>query len=117
MSVIAQTKMMAASTAKKMLAAAIIEPAYVKALVKTPPPVHGGPKARRFPWPERRHFGPEEKAAVVRLMNREISHGRAIIYNGPEKAAYCKAFADYLGGGFVETVNSCTNAVYVALRA
>jgi perosamine synthetase len=114
---IAQSKMMAAGVAKKMLGAANIEPAFVKALIKTPPPVHGGPKARRFPWPARRHFGPLERAAVLRLMNEEIRRGGAIIYNGPEKAAYCAAFADYLGGGFVETVNSGTNAVYVALRA
>lgn len=117
MGLAAQAKMLAAANAKKILAAADIDPQFVKALVKTPPPVHGGPKARRFPWPARRHFGAGEKAAVVRLMNREIRRGGAIVYNGPEKAAYCAAFADYLGGGFVEVVNSGTTAVYVALRA
>jgi dTDP-4-amino-4,6-dideoxygalactose transaminase len=117
MSLISQSKMLAAGAVKKALTSANINPSFVKALVKAPPPVHGGPKARRFPWPARRHFGPREKAAVVRLMDREISRGGAIVYNGPEKAAYCAAFAEYLGGGFVEAVNSGTNAVYVALRA
>ena len=114
---ILKVRMMLGGAAKKVLAAANIDPAYVRALVKAPPQVHGGPRARRFPWPVRRHFGREERNAVMRLMNREIRRGGAIIYNGPEKAAYCRAFAEYLGGGFAETVNSGTNAVYVALRA
>ena len=36
---------------------------------------------------------------------------------GPETKAYCRAFAEYLGGGYAAAVNSGTNAVYVALRA
>ena len=109
--------MIVGGLAKKVLVAANIEPAFVKAIIKKPPMVNGGPKVRRFPWPARRHFDGRERAAVMRLMDKEIRHGGAIIYNGPEKAAYCKAFADYLGGGFAEAVNSGTNAVYVALRA
>ena len=89
----------------------------MRALIKPPGPVHGGPRARRFPWPSRRHFGHEERRVVMRLMDKEIRSGGAIVYNGPEKAAYCREFAELLGGGFAETVNSGTNAVYVALRA
>ena len=103
--------------AKKALAAANIEPAYVKAVIKKPPMVHGGPRARRFPWPRRRHFDERERDAVMALMNREIRHGGAIVYGGPEEKAYSEAFAKYLGGGFAKAVNSGTNAVYVALRA
>lgn len=114
---IGKVKSLAAGAVKKALVGANIDPSYVKALVKRPPEVHGGPRARRFPWPVRRHFGPEERRAVLRLMDREIRKGGAIVYNGPEKAAYCRELAQYLGGGFVETVNSGTNAVYVALRA
>jgi len=112
-----KAKILAAGFAKKTLDKANIDPAFVRAIVKKPSIIHGGPRTRRFPWPKRRHFGKKERAAVIRLMNREISRGGAIIYNGPEKAAYCRAFANYLGGGFVEAVNSGTNAVYVALRA
>ena len=101
----------------KTLDAANIEPALIKAIIKKPPMVHGGPRARRFPWPRRRHFDKRERDAVMRLMNREISRGGAIVYGGPEEKAYCQAFADYLGGGFAKAVNSGTNAVYVALRA
>ena len=95
-----------------------IDPAVIKALIRPPGPVHGGVKTRRFPWPRRRPFGKSELKAVMNLMKREIRQGGAIVYNGPEKAAYCSQFVDFLGGGgFAEAVNSGTNAVYVALRA
>jgi perosamine synthetase len=94
-----------------------IEPALIKAIVRKPPDVHGGPRARRWPWPGRRHFDKREKRAVVQLLDREIRKGGAVIYGGPETKAYCGAFADYLGGGYATAVNSGTNAVYVALRA
>jgi len=102
---------------RKALVLLGIEPAYVKALIKTPAEVHGGPKARRFPWPSRKLFGRAEKKVVVGLMNREIQQGNALIYGGPEESAYCVAFVDYMGGGYADAVNSGTNAVYLALRA
>lgn len=102
----------------KFLHKLAIDPALVKALIKPHVIVHGGPKTRRFPWPRRRHFGAAERRAVNNLMNREIRRGGAIVYNGPEKSGYCREFVEFLGGdGFAETVNSGTNAVYVALRA
>jgi len=103
--------------ARKALVAANVEPALVRAIVKKPAPVNGGPRTRRFPWPRRRHFDARERDAVLKLMNREIRRGGAIVYGGPEEAAYCAAFANFLGGGFAKAVNSGTNAVYVALRA
>jgi dTDP-4-amino-4,6-dideoxygalactose transaminase len=103
--------------ARRALSIANIEPAVVKALLRKPPPVHGGPRARRFPWPRRRHFDKREKRAVMQLLDREIRKGGAVIYGGPETKAYCQAFAEYLGGGYAAAVNSGTNAIYVALRA
>ena len=50
-------------------------------------------------------------------MDREIRFGGAILYQGAEEKAYCAAFAEFLGGGYADAVNSGTNAVYVALRA
>src|ERR1700747_3321331 len=91
-----------------------IDPALIKAIIRTPPALHGGPRARRWPWPRRRHFDKREKRAVVQLLNREIRKGGAVIYGGPETKAYCTAFARYLGGGYAAAVNSGTNAVYVA---
>jgi len=110
-------KRFAFGIARRALSIVNIEPAMVKALLRTPPPVHGGPRARRLPWPRRRHFDKREKRAVMQLLEREIRKGGAVIYGGPETKAYCQAFADYLGGGYAAAVNSGTNAIYVALRA
>src|SRR5689334_20257143 len=102
-------KLMAGPLAKKILVAANIDPALVRALVKKPAPVHGGPKVRRLPWPRRRHFDKRERNAVLKLLNKEIRRGSAIIYDGPEEKGYTEEFAKYLGGGFAKAVNSGTN--------
>jgi dTDP-4-amino-4,6-dideoxygalactose transaminase/predicted dehydrogenase len=103
--------------ARSVLSFVGIQPATVKALLRKPAPVHGGPRVRRWPWPRRRHFDYQERRAVLKLVNREIHNGGAVIYGGAEKKAYCEAFARYLGGGYADAVNSGTNALYVALRA
>jgi dTDP-4-amino-4,6-dideoxygalactose transaminase len=113
----AKIKQLAVRGLRQVLGLLNIDPALIKAIIRTPPAVHGGPRARRWPWPRRRHFDKREKRAVVQLLNREIRKGGAVIYGGPETKAYCRAFADYLGGGYAAAVNSGTNAVYVALRA
>ncbi|MFA9479530.1 DegT/DnrJ/EryC1/StrS family aminotransferase [Phycisphaerales bacterium AB-hyl4] len=78
----------------------------------------GGPKVRTTPLPVRKLFGQAERDAVVSLMDRAMSEGsHALGYGGPEEEAYCKLFAEQLGGGFADGVNSGTNAVYVALAA
>jgi dTDP-4-amino-4,6-dideoxygalactose transaminase len=113
----ASAKGWASSVAKQLLGAANIEPATVKAMVRKRPVVNGGPQVRRWPWPRRRHFDKRERRAVVRLIDREIRSGGAIVYGGVEHKAYCEAFATFLGGGYAHAVNSGTNAVYVALKA
>jgi perosamine synthetase len=79
--------------------------------------IDGGTKTRTAPWPKRHLFGVEEKQAAIDLFDQAIASGEAFGYNGPEEAAYCAAFAEMLGGGHVDAVNSGTTAVYVALRA
>ncbi|MCK5844699.1 MAG: DegT/DnrJ/EryC1/StrS family aminotransferase [Victivallales bacterium] len=59
----------------------------------------------------------EEKEAVNRLLDKAIETGNAPGYNGPEEDAYCAEFAEYMGGGFADGVNSGTTAVFVALKA
>jgi len=113
----AATRLAVKRSARSVLSFAGIQPATVKALLRKPGPVHGGPRVRRWPWPRRRHFDRREKRAVLRVINREIRNGGAAIYGGAEKQAYCEAFARYLGGGYAEAVNSGTDALYVALRA
>ncbi|MFZ4694895.1 MAG: DegT/DnrJ/EryC1/StrS family aminotransferase [Verrucomicrobiia bacterium] len=89
------------------------QPATTKPLA-----LEGGPKTRTAPLPARHFFGAEEKEAVMRLFDEAIEKGSHLLgYNGPQEEAYCKEFAEMLGGGFADGVNSGTNAVYVALRA
>jgi dTDP-4-amino-4,6-dideoxygalactose transaminase len=38
-------------------------------------------------------------------------------YQGVQEEAFCKEFAQFLGGGYADGVNSGTNAVYVAIKA
>jgi len=79
--------------------------------------VDGGPKVRTKPWPPRKLLGQEEKKAVDALFDRSIASGNAFGYNGPEEEAFCRQFAEFMGGGYADAVNSGTTAVYVALRA
>lgn len=78
--------------------------------------INGGPKAVTE-LPARFHFGKEEKAAVDTLLDQCISNGEPPGYSGPEEEAFCKEFAEYLGGGYADGVNSGTNSVYVALKS
>lgn len=80
--------------------------------------VDGGAKVRTTPLPPRLLFGQEEKQAVGRLFDRAMVEGAGVLgYNGPEEEAYCRQFADMLGGGYADAVNSGSNAIWVALRA
>ncbi|MGQ9525492.1 MAG: DegT/DnrJ/EryC1/StrS family aminotransferase [Armatimonadota bacterium] len=79
--------------------------------------IDGGPKVRSKPWPERFLLGPEERSAVLALLDRSISTGEPIAYNGPEEEAYCREFAEFMGGGFADAVSSGTAALFTALHA
>lgn len=79
--------------------------------------INGGTPACSTTWPARHLFGDAEKQAAIDLFDQSIASGTAFGYNGPEEAAYCREFADYLGGGFADAVNSGTTAVSVALRS
>lgn len=79
--------------------------------------INGGEKAIQTPFPPRHHFGAEEKAACNRIMDEAIAKGVAPGYNGPERKLLGTEFAQMLGGGYAECVNSGTGSVYVALRS
>lgn len=79
--------------------------------------VNGGSKAIGFAFKGREQFNGEEKAAALRLFDESIRTGNAFGYNGPEEEAFGREFAEFMGGGYADGVNSGTNAVYVALRA
>ena len=79
--------------------------------------VNGGPMTRTDPWPERGHVGEEEKRAVDALFDETIATGRAFGYGGPTEEAFCRQFADFMGGGYADAVSSGSSAIYVALRS
>ena len=79
--------------------------------------INGGSKAVTAPLPERHHFGAEEKAACDRVIDEAIANGVAPGYGGKEEEIFCKEFAEMMGGGYADAVNSGTTSVFVALRA
>ncbi len=79
--------------------------------------VNGGKSSITVPLEPRRHFGSDEKAAVDKVIDTAIAEGVAPGYGGPEEDAFCTEFAEMLGGGFADAVNSGTTSVFVALRA
>ncbi|MHB1154959.1 MAG: DegT/DnrJ/EryC1/StrS family aminotransferase [Eubacteriales bacterium] len=79
--------------------------------------VNGGKRSITVPLEPRRHFGLDEKAAVDKVIDTAIADGVAPGYGGPEEDAFCAEFAEMLGGGFADAVNSGTTSVFVALRA
>ncbi|MCQ2396664.1 MAG: DegT/DnrJ/EryC1/StrS family aminotransferase [Lentisphaeria bacterium] len=78
--------------------------------------INGGSKAVPE-LPARYHFGKEEKAAVDALFDECIVSGNASGYNGPEEEAFGREFAEYLGGGYADGVNSGTNTIFVSLKS
>lgn len=79
--------------------------------------INGGRAVREEPFPPRRLFGAEEKAAAVEVFDEAIATGAAFGYGGPREQAYEKEFAEHLGGGFAKAVNSGTSAVLAAVAA
>lgn len=79
--------------------------------------IDGGRKVREAPLPLRALFGEEEKAAAVAVFDQAIESGQAFGYNGPEEQGYEREFAEFMGGGFADLVNSGTSAVLSALGA
>ena len=79
--------------------------------------VNGGDPVRTAPWPPRHLFTEEEKQAAIDLFDEAIATGGVFVYNGEAEEAYCREFAEYMGGGYADAVNSGISAVYVALRA
>ena len=79
--------------------------------------INGGEKAISRPLNTRHATDEREKAAIMALFDQAIESGNNIGYNGPEEEAFCREFAEFMGGGYADGVNGGTNSVYVALRA
>ncbi len=79
--------------------------------------VNGGPVLINGGLKNRFNIGIEEKEAVMAMFDKAIETGQAPGYNGAEEDKLCSDFAEFMGGGYADGVNSGTTAVYVALRA
>ncbi len=77
--------------------------------------INGGKPVRTEPLPNRGLIGEQEKAAAMAVFDQAIKSGDAFGYNGKYEQEYEKAFAEYMGVGFADGVNSGTNAVFCAL--
>ncbi|MDY7010180.1 MAG: DegT/DnrJ/EryC1/StrS family aminotransferase [Planctomycetota bacterium] len=79
--------------------------------------INGGSAVREKPFPPRRLFGEEEKAAAIEVFDESIAAGEAFGYGGKREQAYEAEFAERLGGGFAKAVNSGTSAILSALAS
>ncbi len=82
--------------------------------------VEGGNPVRDVkvnPFPARGLITEAEKRVAMKLFDEAIASGNAFGYNGKYEQGYEKDFAEFMGGGFADGVNSGTNAVFVALGA
>ncbi|HPJ21977.1 MAG TPA: DegT/DnrJ/EryC1/StrS family aminotransferase [Clostridia bacterium] len=79
--------------------------------------INGGLPVIKGALKNRFNIGTEERDAVLAMFDRAIESGQAPGYNGPEEEQLCRDFANFMGGGYADAVNSGTTAVFVALRA
>ena len=68
--------------------------------------IHGGKPFRQKPFPPRRLFGEEEKAAALEVFDEAIDTGQAFSYGGAREQTYEAEFAESMGGGLAKAVNS-----------
>lgn len=84
--------------------------------------INGGQPIRTKPFPAYRVIGPEEKAAVNRVMDSNILSKylgcwHEDFYGGPEVQALEKEWAAHFGVKHALAVNSCTSGLYSAVGA
>ena len=56
--------------------------------------------------PQRHHFGAEERAAALRIIDDAIAKGDAPAYGGPEEEAFGKEFAEALRTSVTEEIDN-----------
>ena len=91
--------------------------AWSKEKTMTELAINGGPKVRTKPFPPRNLVGEEERAALNALIDDALATGKVINYNGPAEKQYEQDFAEWMGGGYADGVNSGTNALFCAIGA
>lgn len=80
--------------------------------------IEGGTPVRRDPMPRRIVVGEEERAAILRLLDREVEEGGGFDrYGGTEVDAFEAEFACFTGTSFATATSSGTAAIHSALAA
>lgn len=74
-------------------------------------------KIRTRPMPPRSAFGKDELSAIVELFDFYKKENKDFGYQGNFERRYTDAFANYMGGGFVDAVSSGTAALYVSIAS
>lgn len=79
--------------------------------------INGGVPVRSDPMPPRFALGDEERNKVLEVMDyyrqKDLDPG----YQGHFEEMYCKAFSDYMGGGFADAVATGTASVFITIAA
>src|SRR5581483_8091239 len=80
--------------------------------------IDGGTPVRTTPFPRRILVGPEERAAVLAVLDREAAAGGGFDrYGGQEVDAYEREFAAHMGTAYATATSSGTAAIHTALAA
>jgi len=79
--------------------------------------IKGGPKLRKTPMPFREQFGKKELNAVREVFKKSWKDKRDFSSEGFFENRFNLEFSKFHGGGFADTVNSGTSAVYIALKS
>ena len=77
--------------------------------------IHGGTPLRKMPMPPRMAIGPDEMDIVNEALEHYQKKQVDLPYDGDYKIKLCKAFSEYMGGGYTDAVSSGTAAVYTSL--
>ena len=81
------------------------------------PAILNGDKIRTTPMPARCALGQMERKAIDEVVTYYTEIQQDMPYDGIYKQKLCKEFAEYMGGGYADAVNTGTAAVYTALAA
>lgn len=77
----------------------------------------GGPRVRTDPPPFREAMGPEERAAVLRVLNHYQRTKADPPYEGHFQREFEHQFAREMGGGYARAVSSGSVACFIAMRS
>ncbi|MFZ5805700.1 MAG: aminotransferase class V-fold PLP-dependent enzyme [Verrucomicrobiota bacterium] len=79
--------------------------------------LYGGDRIKKKPFPPRRAFHEAHLKAVKEVFNYYKKAGVDFGYQGEFEKRYTQEFAEWLGGGYADAVNTGSGAVFVALAA